>query len=377
MAGRLVAAELRLEQRLLDGADLLALPAARVETARRRRVGRAGHVAAEDLALAPRAGARDRDRREQRAGVGVARVRVQVLALRKLDDLAQVHHGHAVAHVPDDGQVVRDEDDREAELALEVAEEVEDLGLDRDVERRHRLVRDDQLRLERERARHADALALAARELVREAVVVLGVQPDLLHQLLHLRLQPAARLAVVEAVDAERLADDRADRLARVERRVRVLEDHLHLATERLELALREAGDVPAAVLDRPAGRVEQAGDQARRGGLAAAGLPHQAERLALHDVERHAVDSVHGADLALEQDPARDREVLDEVADLDQRLGHAGLSSSLTDWRSSSGCLPSRSSAQMRLRVDEASRHAAWWPGSSGTGSSIGSISL
>src|SRR3954468_22854388 len=73
VAGRLVAAELRLEQRLLDGADLLALPAARVETARRRRVGRAGHVAAEDLALAPRAGARDRDRREQRAGVGVAR----------------------------------------------------------------------------------------------------------------------------------------------------------------------------------------------------------------------------------------------------------------------------------------------------------------
>ena len=35
-----------------------------------------------------------------------------------------------------------------------------------------------------------------------------------------------------------------------------------------------------------------------------------------LVDVERDAVDRVHGADLALEDDPARDREVLDEVAD-------------------------------------------------------------
>src|SRR4051812_36504777 len=302
---------------------------------------------------------------------------VQVVAVREFHDLAQVHHGHAVAHVAHDGEIVGDEDDRQPELALKVTQQVQDLRLDRDVEGRDGFVGDDQLGIERKGAGDADALALAARELVREAVVVLGVEPDLLHQLLHLRLQPAARLAVVEAVDAERLADDRADRLARVERRVRVLEDHLHLAAERLELALREAGDVPAAVLDRPAGRVEQAGDQARRGGLAAAGLPHQAQRLALHDFERHAVDSVHGADLALEQDPARYREVLDEVADLDQRLAHAGLSSSLTDWRTSSGCLPSRSSAQMRLRVDDASRHAAWWPGSSGTGSSIGSISL
>src|SRR4051812_33037911 len=56
MAGGLVTARLRLKQRLLDGAHLLALPAAGVEAARRRRGGGAGHVAAEDLALAPRAG---------------------------------------------------------------------------------------------------------------------------------------------------------------------------------------------------------------------------------------------------------------------------------------------------------------------------------
>ena len=69
--------------------------------------------------------------------------------------------------------------------ALQVAQQVQHLRLDRDVERRDRLVGDQQLRFQRERARDADALALPAGELVRVAVVVLGVQPDRLHQLLH------------------------------------------------------------------------------------------------------------------------------------------------------------------------------------------------
>ena len=82
-------------------------------------------------------------------------------------------------------QVVRDEDDRQPELVLELREQVDDLRLDRDVERGDRLVGDDQLRLQRDRARDADALALAAGELVREAVVVLGVEADDVHELLH------------------------------------------------------------------------------------------------------------------------------------------------------------------------------------------------
>ena len=82
------------------------------------------------------------------------------------------------------------------------------LGLDRDVEGGHRLVGDDQLGPQRQRPGHADALALAAGELGREAVVVLGVEADQLHQLLH---PPLALAPVGDAVDGERVADDRAD----------------------------------------------------------------------------------------------------------------------------------------------------------------------
>ncbi len=76
------------------------------------------------------------------------------------------------------GQVVCDEQVRQVELRLQILEQVDDLGLDRHVERRHRFVADDQLGPQRERAGDPDALALAAGELVRITVVVLGIEPD-------------------------------------------------------------------------------------------------------------------------------------------------------------------------------------------------------
>ena len=97
-----------------------------------------------------------------------------LLGVGELDDAAEVHHGDPRADLPHHGQVVRDEDVGQVELGLEGAKEVEDLGLDGDVERRYRLVADDQLRVERERPRDSDPLALSARELVRVAACVLA-----------------------------------------------------------------------------------------------------------------------------------------------------------------------------------------------------------
>ena len=57
---------------------------------------------------------------------------------------------------------------------LQLGEQLEHPGLHRDVERRRRLVGDQQVGVERERAGQADALALAAGELVREASGVAG-----------------------------------------------------------------------------------------------------------------------------------------------------------------------------------------------------------
>ena len=103
-----------------------------------------------------------RNGREQRARVGMARVEVDLVARCELDNLAEVHYRHAIADVLDHAQVVRDEQISEFQLLLQVLQQVDDLRLDRNVERRHRLVENQETRIHRERARDSDSLPLSA-----------------------------------------------------------------------------------------------------------------------------------------------------------------------------------------------------------------------
>ena len=116
-------------------AELLAQLAARVEATARRRVDRARDVAAQDDPLAAQLRVGDRDRRHERLGVGVLLVAEQLAPVGQLGDPTEVHDRHPVADVLDDAHVVGHEDVGQAELTLELVEQVEDLGLDRDVER--------------------------------------------------------------------------------------------------------------------------------------------------------------------------------------------------------------------------------------------------
>ncbi len=188
-------------------------------------------------------------------------------------------------------------------------------ALDRDVEGADRLVADDQLGIERQRAGDADALALPARELVRVALGVLDAETDRLEQL---EDPPLLLVLGADAVDAQRLADDVPDAHARVERGIRVLEDDLHVAAQALHLGARGAHDVDALEGDLAGGRLDQAQHAAPGGRLAAPALADEPQRLALVDVEGDAVDRVDVAGRAL-QHTALDGEVLLEVADLEQ----------------------------------------------------------
>ena len=77
-------------------------------------------------------------------------------------------------------EVVADEQVGEVVLLLQVAQQVDDLRLHRHVERAGRLVEHHELRLQHHGAGDGDALALAARELVRVAVLRRRVEADLL-----------------------------------------------------------------------------------------------------------------------------------------------------------------------------------------------------
>jgi hypothetical protein len=66
-----------------------------------------------------------------------------------LDHLAQIHHCYVVGHLCDDSQVVSDEHHGHAELLLQFAYQVEDLSFSGHVERRCRLIRDQETRVAR------------------------------------------------------------------------------------------------------------------------------------------------------------------------------------------------------------------------------------
>ena len=83
----------------------------------------------------------------------------------------------------------------ELQARLQLEQQVQHLRLDRDVERRDRLVGDDQARVGGQRAGDADALALAAAEGVREAMHEFGPQADQAQQLGH----PVGAFAAVAA----------------------------------------------------------------------------------------------------------------------------------------------------------------------------------
>ncbi len=208
----------------------------------------------------------------------------------------------------------------EPELLLEVVEQVEDLALDRDIEGGHGLVADDELGVQGERPGDADALALAAGELVRVAMDVALVEPDPAEQLAD---DVFARSLVLEAVHERALADDLADRHPRVQAGIRVLEHDLHVAPDRDHLAIVELEDRAPVDGDLARRRRDEPEQDLAERGLAAARLPDEAQGLAAKHVEAHAVDGLDGADLAHAEETTADLEVLDEVLDLDQ---HARL---------------------------------------------------
>ena len=74
------------------------------------------------------------------------RVLEYILAASGLDDPPVIHHRHTVGDIFDNGQVVRNKQHREPELSLDVLQQIEDLRLDGNVERRHGLIANDQVR---------------------------------------------------------------------------------------------------------------------------------------------------------------------------------------------------------------------------------------
>ena len=239
-----------------------------------------------------------------------------------LDDAAAEHDDHLVGERAHDAEIVADEEDREPHVGLEVLEQVDDLRLDRDVERRGRLVGDQHRDAEDQRAGDRDALALAAGELVRVAAGVARIEPDALEPLPRVVAPLRGR---VEVVDRQRLGDDLAERHHRIERGVAVLEHHLHLPPVGFQVALRDGRDVLAVEEDRPRRRVEEAEREQSGRGLAGAGFADERNDIILRQRQVDAVDREVLPRLASKETAARQRKTFADLPEFEGgRAAHA-----------------------------------------------------
>ncbi|EJT84519.1 hypothetical protein PPS11_21719 [Pseudomonas putida S11] len=195
-----------------------------------------------------------------------------------LGDPAQVHDGDALGHGHGLFLVVGHHHAGHANALDDLHQFQLHLRTQFLVQCTHRLVEQQQLGALGQRAGQGHALALAAGQLVRLALGVLGH----VHQLEHLGHAGVdlglGHLVLLQAEgDVLRHGHVREQRVG--------LEHHVDRP-----LVGRHVGDVDAIEEDPPFGRAFEAGQHAQQGGLAGTGAPQKSEDLALADFQGHIV---------------------------------------------------------------------------------------
>ena len=218
-----------------------------------------------------------------------------VACVAVFDEAPRVHDGDLVGDLGRDAEVVGHEDHRHAHLALDLAQQDQDLNLHGGIEGGRRLVGEQEARAARQRHGDHHALAQPAGQLVR-----IGLEPPLgrrhAHQLQQLQRAGQGCLPADALVAAHRLGDLAAHRVQRIERRHRLLEHHGHQgAAQPGHRTFAERADVVLRDVHRAFDHGPLLGVQAQQGPhhdrLARAGLPDHAQDLAALKVERNPVD--------------------------------------------------------------------------------------
>ena len=208
------------------------------------------------------------------------RVSEHGIALAPLDHLPGKHNHDLFGDMRRRCDIMGDVEHGEIVFPLHSGQQIENVLTDRHVEHRSRLVCHQDARRNGQSAGDIDALALAARQFVRELLARHGrIETDAFEQLRYILVPLDLRL--VFAMQLQRPCDVMINRECGIERRERVLEDHLDvLPVHPLVLARPACGKVLSAEEESPRGWLVEPGDDAGTGGLAAAGFTDQCQRL-------------------------------------------------------------------------------------------------
>mmetsp|Transcript_28784 Transcript_28784/g.54668 ORF Transcript_28784/g.54668 Transcript_28784/m.54668 type:complete len:326 (+) Transcript_28784:3767-4744(+) len=194
----------------------------------------------------------------------------------------QIKHADLVGHVLHHRQVMADKEVGEAKFVLEIAHQVQHLGLHRHIERTGRFIADDQLGFGGKRAGDANPLALTTGEFMRKFACITGRQAYLFQQFL-------GEARHLSAPCGDGFGDDVPHPPTRVERGERVLKNHLNIGAHIVDLLrVGLAGQINAANFHGPCGGPEQPHKHLADGGFARAAFADKGIDGAFFDVETH-----------------------------------------------------------------------------------------
>jgi hypothetical protein len=226
------------------------------------------------------------------------------------NDLSQIHDCNAMTHMLDDAEVMGDEEIRVTVASLKFLDEVEDLCLDRNIESRRRLIKDDELWARDQCPGNSNALPLAATEFMWVTIHMLFIESHFSEA----RSDPCDDLLTFgKTVDLKGTPYGLLDQHPRIKGRLGILKDDLEVSSHLSQILSPDLGDIHAVVKNLASIRLEKVQKEKADRGLPTTGLSNESQRFSLIDRQGDGIDRFQVFHLASEKTPVNGK-ILDEI---------------------------------------------------------------
>jgi len=274
---------------LFNPATLFSDRASGMKAASAGGIDRRGHIASQNDSFLSNRWIRNRDGADQSLRIGMFRAPADLFRGADFHKLSEVHYADSPRELLDHGDGMAYEKIGESKLPLKFQQQVRDLCLDGNIQRRHGFVGNNELWIQSQRASDPDALPLAATEFVGIAPHGSGIES---HNLQEFDDAIFSFGSLKSFVNREGLSNYRSNPHARIKGRVRILEDDLHIASTTTEIFSAEFQQVDAVKSDFSRVGLDQAQDRTAGRRFATSRFTDEAEGFAAEDGK---ADVVHG----------------------------------------------------------------------------------
>ena len=215
----------------------------------------------------------------------------KILGGALFDDPSSKHHRYIFCHVPDDTQIVADEEVCQLMAFPQIQHQVQHLRLNRNIKSGNRFIRHNHGRTGDQGSRKGNPLTLSPGKFMG---VFGGVRSFKANFFQRFPNQCGCFFGRLIFLQAQRFCNRTADGMPWIKRTIRILEDHLHPSTQRFEFFRRDCIKIFTLKKNPAVLRRLKSHDGPCQGGLAATRFPDNPETFSLSQSEGNSVQCPH-----------------------------------------------------------------------------------